>query len=168
MYIYPSIFRDFGGSWFNGNKVVVNGAEAVGRARLVRRRSCEATRPPACENWNWPDIADAFSQGTLGCLHRRALSAAVLTDPEKSKVIGKIGFARWPKGPTGKRVTSIWNWGFPINAALSEKQEGDAGCSSSGRRSAETQARTSWKFAGPCKRSGVNRTSLWKSPEYAR
>ena len=33
--------------------------------------------------------------------------------------------------------------------------------------SAETQARTSWKFAGPAKRSGVNRMSLWKSPEFA-
>ena len=32
--------------------------------------------------------------------------------------------------------------------------------------SAETQARTSWKFAGPAKRSGVNRTSLWRSPEF--
>jgi hypothetical protein len=47
----------------------------------------------------------------------------VLTNPEKSKVIGKIAFARWPAGPTGKRVTSIWNWGFPINAALSDKQK---------------------------------------------
>jgi ABC-type glycerol-3-phosphate transport system substrate-binding protein len=33
--------------------------------------------------------------------------------------------------------------------------------------SAETQARTSYKFAGPGKRSGVNRISLWKSPEFA-
>jgi len=33
--------------------------------------------------------------------------------------------------------------------------------------SAETQARTSWKFAGPAKRSGVNRVSAWKSSEFA-
>jgi len=44
----------------------------------------------------------------------------VINNPEKSKVVGKIAYARWPKGPNGKRVTSIWNWGFPINAALSE------------------------------------------------
>ena len=31
----------------------------------------------------------------------------------------------------------------------------------------ETQARTSYKFAGPAKRSGVNRISLWRSPEFA-
>ena len=34
--------------------------------------------------------------------------------------MGKVAYARWPKGPSGKRVTSIWNWGFPINAALSD------------------------------------------------
>ena len=32
---------------------------------------------------------------------------------------------------------------------------------------AETQARTSWKFAGPAKRSGVNRLSLWKSTDFS-
>ena len=47
--------------------------------------------PPAVRNWNWPDIADAFSQGTLGAYIDAHSSAAVLNNPEKSKVIGKIG-----------------------------------------------------------------------------
>ena len=77
-------------------------------------------------NWNWPDIADAFSQGTVATYIDAHSSAAVITNPEKSKVVGKIAYARWPKGPSGKRVTSIWNWGFPINAALTDKaEEGD-------------------------------------------
>ena len=44
-----------------------------GRAHLVRRHALTAYAPPAVRNWNWPDIADAFSQGTIGALHRRAL-----------------------------------------------------------------------------------------------
>ena len=47
-------------------------------------------------------------------------AATVIANPERSKVIGKIGFARWPKGPAGRRVTSIWNWAMPVNAALPE------------------------------------------------
>ena len=117
-------------------------------------------------NGNWPDIADAFSQGTVGCYIDAHSSAAVLNNPDKSKVIGKIGFARWPKGPSGKRVTSIWNWGFPINAALSEKAKKATWLFITWAASAETQARTSWKFAGPAKRSGINRTSLWRSPDF--
>ncbi|HZQ61852.1 MAG TPA: sugar ABC transporter substrate-binding protein [Casimicrobiaceae bacterium] len=165
MYIYPSIFREFGGKWFAGNKIVVNGPEAV-RALDWYVDAESKYAPPAVRNWNWPDIADAFSQGTLGCYIDAHSSAAVLMNPEKSKVIGKFAFARWPKGPTGKRVTSIWNWGFPINAALNDRQKKATWLFVTWAASSETQARTAWKFAGPAKRSGINRTSLWRSPEF--
>ena len=165
MYIYPSIFGAFGGEWFEGKKLRVNSGEAIKALDwYVDVQSRFA--PAAVRNWNWPDIADAFAQGTLGVYIDAHSSAAVLNNPEKSKVIGKIGFARWPKGPSGKRVTSIWNWGFPINAALSDKAKKATWLFITWAASAETQARTSWKFAGPAKRSGVNRTSLWKAPEF--
>ena len=168
MYIYPSLLRAFGGSWSagSGSGVTVNSPEAV-KALQWYVDALTKYAPPAVRNWNWPDIADAFSQGTVGCYIDAHSSAAVLNNPDKSKVIGKIGFARWPKGPSGKRVTSIWNWGFPINAALSEKAKKATWLFITWAASAETQARTSWKFAGPAKRSGINRTSLWRSPEVA-
>jgi len=165
MYIYPSIFKSFGGSWFDGQRIVVNSPEAV-RALDWYVDAESKYAPPAVRNWNWPDIADAFSQGTLGTYIDAHSSAAVLTNPEKSKVIGKIAFARWPKGPSGKRCTSIWNWGFPINTALDEKQKRATWLFISWAAAPETQARTSWKFAGPAKRSGLNRTSLWRAPEF--
>lgn len=165
MYIYPSIFKEFGGEWMKGNRVVVNSPEAV-RALDWYVDAESKYAPPAVRNWNWPDIADAFSQGTLGAYIDAHSSAAVLMNPEKSKVIGKMAFARWPAGPTGKRCTSIWNWGFPINAALDERAKRATWLFTQWAASAETQARTSWKFAGPAKRSGLNRTSLWRSPEF--
>ena len=166
MYVYPSVFRSFGGEWFHGKELVVNSPEAV-KALEWYVNALTQYAPPAVRNWNWPDIADAFSQGTVACYLDAHSSAAVITNPEKSKVVGKIAYARWPKGPNGKRVTSIWNWGFPINAALSERQKKATWLFITWATSAETQARTSWKFAGPAKRSGLNRTSLWKSSEFA-
>jgi len=165
MYIYPSIFGAFGGKWFAGKKVVVNSPEAV-RALDWYVDAETKYAPPAVRNWNWPDIADAFSQGTLGCYIDAHSSAAVLMNPEKSKVVGKFAFARWPRGPAGRRVTSIWNWGFPINAALDDRQKRATWLFITWAASAETQARTAWKFAGPTKRSGINRVSLWRSPEF--
>ena len=53
-----------------------------------------------------------------------------------------------------------------MNTALSEKQKKATWLFIAWAASAETQARTSWKFAGPAKRSGLNRTSLWRSPEF--
>src|SRR6202012_5668080 len=117
MYIYPSIFREFGGGWGKGEKVTVDGPEAEAAlswyVELMKKSA-----PADSANWNWPDIADAFSQGTLARYIHANSSASVVNNPEKSKVIGKVAYARWPKGPKGRRVTSIWNWGFPINAAL--------------------------------------------------
>jgi ABC-type glycerol-3-phosphate transport system substrate-binding protein len=165
MYIYPSIFRAFGGQWMAGGRIKVNGPEAE-QALGWYVDTLTKYAPPAVRNWNWPDIADAFAQGTLGVYIDAHSSAAVLNNPEKSKVVGQIGFARWPSGPGGKRVTSIWNWGFPINAALSDKGKRATWLFITWAASAETQARTSWKFAGPAKRSGVNRLSTWHSPEF--
>jgi len=166
MYIYPSILRGFGGTWFQNGRVVVNSPEAV-RALQWYVDALSNYAPAAVRNWNWPDIADAFSQGTVATYLDAHSSAAVINNPEKSKVIGKVGYARWPKGPAGKGVTSIWNWGFPINAALTEKQKRATWLFITWATSAETQARTSYKFAGPAKRSGVNRMSTWRSAEFA-
>lgn len=165
MYIYPSILRGFGGSWMQGGSLVVNSPQAVAALQWYVDALTQYA-PPAVRNWNWPDIADAFSQGTVACYLDAHSSAAVINNPEKSKVVGKIGYARWPKGPSGKRVTSIWNWGFPINAALSEKAKRATWLFITWATSSETQARTSWKFAGPAKRSGINRGSLWRSAEF--
>ncbi|HVL59264.1 MAG TPA: sugar ABC transporter substrate-binding protein [Burkholderiaceae bacterium] len=166
MYIYPSIFRAFGGDWFDGKTVRVNTSEAV-KALEWYVDVLSKYAPPAVRNWNWPDIADAFSQGQVACYIDAHSSAAVINHPEKSRVIGKIGYARWPAGPGGRRVTSIWNWGFPVNAALSDRGKRATWLFISWAAAAETQARTSWKFDGPAKRSGINRISLWKSGEFA-
>jgi multiple sugar transport system substrate-binding protein len=167
VYIYSSIFREFGGDWFRGGKLTLNGSESEAALNwyvdLMRKYA-----PAAAQNWNWPDIADAFSQGTIGAYIDAHSSASVLNNPEKSKVIGKIGFARWPKGPSDKRVTSIWNWGFPINSALPEKRKKATWLFIQWAASSETQARTAHRFSGPAKRSGVNRTSFWRDPEYVK
>ena len=142
----------------------VNGPEAEAALAWYVDAHDASTRRRRRRNWNWPDIADAFSQGTVASYIDAHSSASVINNPEKSKVIGKIAYARWPKGPTGKRVTSIWNWGFPINAALSDKKKKATWLFIQWAACAETQARTAQTFAGPTKRSGVNRTSLWKRP----
>ena len=167
VYIYSSLFREFGGEWFPGGKFRVNGPEAEAALNWyvdVMRKYA----PTAAQNWNWPDIADAFSQGTVASYIDANTSASVINNPEKSKVVGKVGFARWPKGPTGKRVSSIWNWGFPINAALPEKRKKATWLFIQWAASLPTQARTSYQYAGPAKRSGVNRLSLWKNPDYVK
>lgn len=165
VYIYSSIFREFGGDWLPGGKLIVNGPEAEA-ALAWYVDTMKTYAPSAAQNWNWPDIADAFSQGTLASYIDAHSSASVVNNPQKSQVIGKVSYARWPKGPSGKRVSSIWNWGFPINAKLSEAQKKATWLFIQWAASPETQIRTSYKFTGPSKRSGVNRLSLWEDKGY--
>ena len=165
MYIYPSIFRAFGGEWFDGKRVVVNSPEALGALEYYVKL-LNSYAPAGVENWNWPDIADAFGQGTVGSYIDGHGSAAVVANPEKSKVVGKIGFARWPKGPSGKRVTSIWNWSFPINGALSKKQKQATWLFAQWAGSREVQIATTYDFPGAYKRTGPNRASLWADAKF--
>ena len=169
MYIYPSIFCEFGGKWFDSSgKVKVNGPEAEAALNwyinLDRKYG-----PKGVENWNWPDIADAMGQGILASYIDGDSQATVIVDPSRSKVIGKIGFARWPKGPSGRRVTSIWNWGFGINAAVSKRTRDATWLFIQWSTCQETQARTSIHVPPKAvARLGVDRLSLLNSPEYAQ
>lgn len=166
MYIYPSLFEEFGGKWFNADgQIVVNSDEALDALEWYIDLLTKYA-PKGVENWNWPDIADAFSQGTVGSYIDANTSAAVVANPEKSKVVGKIGFARWPKGPAGRRVASIWNWSFPINAALPEKEKTATWLFLQWAASREVQAGTSYGFPGAYKRLGVNRTSVLNSDAF--
>ncbi len=168
MYIYPSIFRAFGGEWFDANRKLVVTTEPAVKALEWYASLLRSYAPPGVENWNWPDIADAFGQGTVAVYIDAHSSAGVINDAQKSKVIGKIAYARWPKGPAGKRVTSIWNWGFPINAALPERRKKATWLFIQWATSKETQIATSYGFGGAYKRTGANRTSLWQDPQYRK
>jgi multiple sugar transport system substrate-binding protein len=168
MYIYPSILGAYGGKWFDsGGKIRVNSPEAVAALEWYVNTN-NTYGPQAAQNWNWPDIADAFAQGTIGCYIDGHSAVTVIANPERSKVIGKIGFARWPKGPSGRRVSSIWNWAMPINSAMPEKARHATWLYIQWAASEETQARTSYKFKGAGKRFDLNRLSMWKNPEYLK
>lgn len=166
MYIYPSIFEEFGGQWFDNNHdIAVNTKEAVNALEWYINLLTKYA-PEGVQNWNWPDIADAFSQGTIASYIDANTSAAVVANPEQSKVADKLGFARWPKGPSGRRVASIWNWSFPINGALAKKDKIATWLFIQWAASKEVQMATSFDFQGGYKRLGVNRTSVLDSGGY--
>ena len=167
MYIYPSLFRGFGGSWGSGNAIVVNSPEAVA-ALTWYVDTLTAYAPPAVRNWNWPDIADAFSQGTVATLHRRAFVGR--GDHQSGEIQGRRQdrLRALAQGPERQARDVDLELGLPDQRrAVRASAKKATWLFIAWATSAETQARTSWKFAGPAKRSGVNRISLWNSPEFA-
>lgn len=168
MYIWPSLFMEFGGRWFDASgRPTVNdkaGLDALTYyVDLLRKYA-----PPGVENWNWPDIADAFAQGSVAVYIDSNSSVLVVADPAKSRVAQSVGFARWPKGPTGRRVTSLWTWSFPINAAVSPKEKVATWFFIQWATCEATQRRTSYEFPGGRGRPDVTRTSILRSAAYRK
>ena len=168
MYIYPSIFREFGGEWFKGGKLTVNGPEAEAALTwyvdLMRKSA-----PTAARNWNWPDIADAFSQGTLGKLHRRALLG--FRGQQSREVEGDRQGRLCPlaQGPVRQARHLDLELGLPDQrGAARQDARRRPGCSSSGRPARRPRRAPRIASPGPAKRSGVNRTSIWQDPEYVK
>ncbi len=167
MYIYPSILRGFGGTWFKGKELVVNSPEAVRALEWYVERA-DAVRAAGGAQLELAGHRRRVLAGHDRLLHRRTLVGRGASTTRRSRrSSARSAMRAGPPGPSGKRVTSIWNWGFPVNAALSDKAKRATWLFITWAASAETQARTSWKFAGPAKRSGLNRTASWKSPEFA-
>jgi len=119
---------------------------------------------------NWPEIMEAFAGGNIVQYIDANSTASIIEDKNKSKVAGSIGYQRWPKGPSGRRVTSIWNWACPINAALSQKKKIATWLYLQWLASRPTQFSSAVYKETPeaVVRTGVNRVSIWSDPEYRK
>ncbi len=170
MYIWPSLFRAWGGEWFDakGNPAV-NSLAGIGALEYYVD-VLKKYAPAGVENWNWPEIMEAFAQGNVVQYIDANSTASIIENPSKSKVAGKIGYQRWPKGPSGKRVTSIWNWTMPINAALPERKKKATWLYIQWLASKPTQMRSAIykETEDAVVRTGVNRVSIWNDPEYRK
>ncbi|MDA8218845.1 MAG: extracellular solute-binding protein, partial [Dehalococcoidales bacterium] len=170
MYVWPPIFRMFGGEWFDKDmNPTFNSKEGL-TALEYYVKIMKDLSPSAAINWNWPEIGDAFAAGTIAQYMDGVAFAGMFGIPEKSKVVGKVGFHRMPKGPTGKRVSTIWTWSFPINAAVSEKRKKATWLWAQWMSSKEFQAQTSYEYKGSQgqRSADIIRQSIWKNDAYMK
>ncbi|MDR7419982.1 MAG: sugar ABC transporter substrate-binding protein [Armatimonadota bacterium] len=170
MYIWPSLFRAYGGQWFDhANRPIVN-SEAGVRSLEYYVSVQREFAPRGVENWNWPEIMEAFAAGTVVQYIDANSTASVIETPGKSRVAGQVGYRRWPKGPSGKRVSSIWNWAMPINAALPRRKKVATWLYLHWLASKPAQMRSATFKEAPdaVVRTGVNRMSIWQDPAYRR
>ncbi|MGO9121832.1 MAG: ABC transporter substrate-binding protein [Desulfomonilaceae bacterium] len=170
VYIWPSLFLEFGGKWFDDNGKPQVNSEAGIKALEYYCDLLQNFGPPGVENMNWPEIMEAFAGGNIFQYIDSNSTASIIEDKRKSKVAGLIGYQRWPQGPTGRRVTSIWNWAFPISAALSKKKKVATWLYLQWLASRPTQFSSAIYKDTPeaVVRTGVNRISIWSDPEYRK
>jgi multiple sugar transport system substrate-binding protein len=170
VYIWPSLFLEFGGKWFDDKGKPQVNSEAGIKALEYYCDLLQNFGPPGVENMNWPEIMEAFAGGNIFQYIDANSTASIIEDKRKSKVAGLVGYQRWPQGPTGRRVTSIWNWACPISAALSKKKKVATWLYLQWLASRPTQFSSAIYKDTPeaVVRTGVNRISIWSDPEYRK
>jgi multiple sugar transport system substrate-binding protein len=77
--------------------------------------------PPGTLNMSWPEAMAVFTQGKAVFYTDASALYTNATDPTKSSVADKVGFAPFPEGPGGSKVTSPPAWAVAIGANSEKK-----------------------------------------------
>ena len=102
------------GTWLTPNREpAINSPEAV-KAIDMWGRLLRLYGPPGSENNHWYEAGSIFSQGKAATWLDANSLFPVIEDPQKSKVIGKVGYAVFPKGPNGHPGGTVAPWGLGI------------------------------------------------------
>ena len=83
----------------NGN-LKTDTPEAIEAARLYQRLLTKSA-PQGVSGFNWSECQSAFLQGKVGMWLDGVGFAPPLEDPDKSRVVGKVGYGVMPRGPEG-------------------------------------------------------------------
>jgi multiple sugar transport system substrate-binding protein len=94
--------------------------EAVEAAALYKRLMTKAA-PPGVSGFNWAEAQSAFLQGKIGMWFDGVGFAPPMENPEKSRVVGKVGYGVMPKGPKAQ-VAGTFGDGLGVVAASKKKE----------------------------------------------
>ncbi len=106
--------------------LLTDGPEAIEAARLYQRLLTKSA-PPGVAGFNWSECQSAFVQGKIGMWLDGVGFAPPLEDPEKSRVVGKVGYGLMPKGPKA-RASATFGDGMCVVEASSKKEAGFLYC----------------------------------------
>ena len=70
----------------------------------------------------WYDGMERFAAGTAAMYPDCEFFAASYENPAKSKVVGKVGYALLPPGPSGYRFSGLWTWALGISKNAPNKE----------------------------------------------
>ncbi len=103
----------------------------AGRCALATQASVRATadfiaalRDAGPSSWldqRWYELALDFANGGYGLLVDSDHYVAYFEDPAYSKLVGEIGYAPPPLGPSGARRPNLWTWSVVMNTRVRDR-----------------------------------------------
>ena len=112
--MWAGMLYAYGGSWVTPSREpAVNSEESI-KAIDLWGRLLRLYGPPGSENNHWYEASSIFSQGKAAMYLDANSLWVVVEDAQKSKVINKVGYALFPKGPKGQPGSTVAVWGLAI------------------------------------------------------
>ncbi|QND45004.1 sugar ABC transporter substrate-binding protein (plasmid) [Rhizobium lusitanum] len=94
--------------------------DAIAAAKLYQRLMTKSA-PPGISGFNWAESQSAFLQGKIGMWLDGVGFAPPIENPEKSRVVGQVGYGVMPKGPKAQAAATTGD-GIGVVAASNKKE----------------------------------------------
>ena len=125
--VWSSFMLGYGGSFLDAKgNVLSDSPEAIEGAKLYQRLLTKSA-PPGVAGFNWSECQSAFLQGKVAMWLDGIGFAPPLEDPEKSRVVGKVGYGVMPKGPKAA-ASATFGDGIAVTQASTKKEAGYLYC----------------------------------------
>jgi multiple sugar transport system substrate-binding protein len=113
--------------WSYGGADFENGRCAIADPVAVHATSefIDALRDAGPTDWldqRWYELALDFARGRYALIVDSDHYVAYFEGPATSELVGRIGYAPPPVGPTGLRRPNLWTWSLVMNTRAGDKQ----------------------------------------------
>lgn len=121
---FSSYLYSYGGDFHDaeGKTATLDTPEAKAAYDMYSKLIREAGPANVSTDMSWPEAMAIFTQGNAAFYTEADVLYGNATDPAKSTVSDKVGFAPFPSGPAGRKPFNIPSWGLAINEKSKNKE----------------------------------------------
>ncbi|WML43970.1 sugar ABC transporter substrate-binding protein [Neobacillus sp. PS3-40] len=117
---FSSFLYSFGGDFMKDGQSTITSPEAIAAfnyyGNLLNKYG-----PKGTLNMSWPEAMAVFTQGKAAFYTDASSLFTNATDPSKSTVSDKVGFAPFPAGTNGSKPYNVTSWAIGIGANSEKK-----------------------------------------------
>jgi multiple sugar transport system substrate-binding protein len=111
---FATQFWSYGASDFDGGRCSLGTSESI-RATADFVDALHDAGPADWPTQRWYELALDFARGRYGLIVDSDHYVAYFEDGASSELVGEIGYAPPPLGPTGARRPNLWTWSVVMN-----------------------------------------------------
>jgi len=102
--VYAAFLHALGGTWLDERgRPTINGPKSL--AALERMGHLLRYAPPNISEFSWQEASNLFTDGKAAMYIEGASVYPLIEQSQKSRVVGKVGYAVFPSGPGGPGTT---------------------------------------------------------------